>query len=66
MTNKEWLMSLDSYDCALFCIEWLPLVRDDVSTVYGISEWLDSEYNPEYHIVNKFNKVMRINPPTRR
>lgn len=65
MTNKEWLMSLTDYNCALFCIEWLPIIRrDSMSSIYGVSQWLDLKYNPEYHIVKQFNEVMRLNSLT--
>lgn len=65
MTNKEWLMSLNSYDCALFCLDWLPIIgRDSMSSVYGVSQWLDLEHKPEYHIVKQFNEVIRLNALT--
>ena len=61
MTNKEWLMSLDDYDCALFCIEYLPLIgRDNMSSVYSVSQWLGFEYNPKYPIVEHFNEILRL------
>lgn len=61
MSNKEWLMSLTDYDCALFCIEYLPLIgRDSMSSVYGVSQWLGFEYNPKHHIVEHFNEILRL------
>ena len=61
MTNKEWLMSLSDWDCALFCIEWLPIIgRDNISSVYSISQWLGFEYNSEYHIIKQFNETLKL------
>ena len=61
MTNKEWLMSLSDSNCSLFCLEWLPLIgRDNMSSVYGVSQWLGYEYNPEYHIIKQFNEIMGL------
>lgn len=61
MTNKEWLNTLSDYACALFCIDWLPLIgRDSTSSVQAISDWLGYEYNPDYHVIKNFNEMLRL------
>ena len=61
MKNKEWLSTLDGNDCALFCLEYMPLIgRDSLSSVFAVGEWLELEYNSEYHIVKHFNDMIKL------
>lgn len=62
MTNQEWLLSLKSKDCALFCLNYLPKIGGSWSSSrYGVDWWLQSEYVGFFDpFVNEFNQVIEL------
>lgn len=62
MTNQEWLLTLKSNDCALFCLKYIPKIGQFcLSSRCGVDWWLQSEHlGSSDPFVNEFNQIIKM------